>query len=62
MKCSADFLPWSWAFHLLSGARESPATDLLQLLVAVILEEDFGGLCKLVGRDSEEGDRKSHSV
>ena len=55
-------LPWSWAFRLLSGARESPATHLFQLLVAVVLEEAFGGVCKLVGGNSEEGDRKSRSV
>ena len=55
-------LSWLWAFHLLSGARESPATYLFQRLVAVIPKEAFGGVCKLVGGNSEEGDRKSHSV
>lgn len=55
-------LPWSWAFRLLSGSRESPATYLFQLLVAIKLEEAFGGVCKVVGGGTEEGDRKSHSV
>lgn len=41
----------------------SPAACLFQLWVAMILEEAFGGVCKLWGGGgSEEGDRKSHSM
>lgn len=62
MKCSADFC-LDHEHCLWSGLRVSPAACLFQLWVAMILEEAFGGVCKLWGGGgSEEGDRKSHSM